>query len=54
MVKECDEEASLPESFVAKRLKNVGAATYFYITANGYLQPGAFPSPCLADSAEIE
>ncbi|WOO80194.1 putative protein [Vanrija pseudolonga] len=39
MVKECDEEASLPESLVRSRLRNVGAATYFYITSAGFLQP---------------
>ncbi|BEI99303.1 hypothetical protein CcaverHIS631_0403460 [Cutaneotrichosporon cavernicola] len=39
MVKECDEEASLPASLVEARLKNVGLATYWYITEAGFLQP---------------
>ncbi|KAK6904942.1 hypothetical protein L486_02589 [Kwoniella mangroviensis CBS 10435] len=39
MIKECDEEASLPEEFVKKRLQNCGVATYFYITDDGFLQP---------------
>ncbi|WWC67082.1 uncharacterized protein I206_100989 [Kwoniella pini CBS 10737] len=39
MVKECDEEANLPEDFVRKRLKNTGVCTYFYITDEGFLQP---------------
>lgn len=40
MVKECDEEASLPEQLVRKRIRNTGVSTYFYITDDGYLQPG--------------
>ncbi|WWC85544.1 uncharacterized protein L201_000408 [Kwoniella dendrophila CBS 6074] len=39
MVKECDEEASLPEDFVRRRIKNCGVCTYFYITDDGFLQP---------------
>ncbi|WWC57849.1 uncharacterized protein I303_100384 [Kwoniella dejecticola CBS 10117] len=39
IVKECDEEAHLPEDFVTKRLKNTGVCTYFYITDEGFLQP---------------
>ncbi|KAI9635984.1 NUDIX hydrolase domain-like protein [Dioszegia hungarica] len=39
MIKECQEEASLPESFVVSRLKAAGVITYFYITPDGYLQP---------------
>ncbi|KAL7418936.1 hypothetical protein Q5752_006620 [Cryptotrichosporon argae] len=39
MVKECEEEASLPAAFVAARLKSVGACSYFYITDDGFLQP---------------
>jgi hypothetical protein len=55
MIKECDEEASLNEAFVRKYMKYVmsidlfeailtvrqtGAVTYFYITEDGWLQPG--------------
>lgn len=39
MVKECDEEASLPASLVEARLQNVGLSTYWYITKAGFLQP---------------
>ncbi|KAL0243978.1 hypothetical protein I308_105241 [Cryptococcus tetragattii IND107] len=39
IIKECDEEASLPEDLVKRYIKNVGVATYFYITADGFLQP---------------
>ncbi|WVW81517.1 hypothetical protein I302_103511 [Kwoniella bestiolae CBS 10118] len=39
MIKECDEEASLPEEFVRERVKNCGVATYFYVTDDGFLQP---------------
>ncbi|WVR03387.1 hypothetical protein IAU60_000378 [Kwoniella sp. DSM 27419] len=39
MVKECDEEASLPEPLVRRLVKNCGVATYFYFTDDGFLQP---------------
>ncbi|OCF33070.1 hypothetical protein I317_01870 [Kwoniella heveanensis CBS 569] len=39
IVKECDEEANLPEDFVRKRVKSTGVCTYFYITDDGFLQP---------------
>ncbi|ORY25161.1 NUDIX hydrolase domain-like protein [Naematelia encephala] len=39
MIKECDEEASLPADLVKKYIKNCGVVTYFYITDDGYLQP---------------
>ncbi|WVO14886.1 hypothetical protein L204_102525 [Cryptococcus depauperatus] len=39
IIKECDEEASLPEQLVKKVIKNVGAASYVYITSDGFLQP---------------
>ncbi|WRT63587.1 uncharacterized protein IL334_000510 [Kwoniella shivajii] len=39
IVKECDEEASLPEDLVKRYIKNRGVATYFYITEDGFLQP---------------
>ncbi|EIW67813.1 hypothetical protein TREMEDRAFT_44834 [Tremella mesenterica DSM 1558] len=39
MIKECAEEASLPEDLVRKRIRNVGSVSYFYITPDGYLQP---------------
>lgn len=39
MVKECDEEASLPAPFVEKYLRNAGVVSYFYITKSGFLQP---------------
>ncbi|ODN97049.1 hypothetical protein I350_08028 [Cryptococcus amylolentus CBS 6273] len=39
IIKECDEEASLPEDLVRKYIKNVGIATYFYVTEAGFLQP---------------
>lgn len=42
MIKECDEEASLPDEFVRKRLKCTGVITYFYVTPDGYLQPGSY------------
>ncbi len=40
MIKECDEEASLPASLVEACLRNVGLSTYWYITDAGFLQPG--------------
>ncbi|TXT12471.1 uncharacterized protein COLE_02881 [Cutaneotrichosporon oleaginosum] len=42
MIKECDEEASLPASLVEARLRNVGLATYWYITKAGFLQPDRY------------
>lgn len=55
VIKECHEEASLPESLVRRRVRsvsasiwegraeenrNAGVTTYLYITEGGYLQPG--------------
>lgn len=48
IIKECDEEASLPEDLVRSQLRHVGAATYTYITETGWLQPGECV-PGLAD-----
>ncbi|KAF8323851.1 hypothetical protein DL93DRAFT_2049033 [Clavulina sp. PMI_390] len=39
LIKECMEEASLPEDFVRKHLKAVGVVSYFYQTKEGWLQP---------------
>ncbi|KAJ9125501.1 hypothetical protein QFC22_000462 [Naganishia vaughanmartiniae] len=39
LVKECHEEASLPEKLVRQRVKPAGVATYFYVTQKGWLQP---------------
>ncbi|WWD06106.1 hypothetical protein V865_004191 [Kwoniella europaea PYCC6329] len=39
IIRECEEEASLPAHFVKKYLKNVGVTTHFYISDDGYLQP---------------
>lgn len=30
LIKECDEEASLPEDFVRRHLKSVGSVSYFF------------------------
>ncbi|KIO20882.1 hypothetical protein M407DRAFT_132596 [Tulasnella calospora MUT 4182] len=38
LIKECMEEASLPEE-IAKNAKTVGCASYFYQTRTGWLQP---------------
>ncbi|KAG8917030.1 hypothetical protein FRC01_002715 [Tulasnella sp. 417] len=38
LIKECMEEASLPEE-IAKNAKTVGCASYFYQTRKGWLQP---------------
>ncbi|WVW81506.1 hypothetical protein I302_103500 [Kwoniella bestiolae CBS 10118] len=39
LLKECDEEASLPGAFIERYVKNAGVTTYFYITDEGFLQP---------------
>ncbi|KDQ20859.1 hypothetical protein BOTBODRAFT_100535 [Botryobasidium botryosum FD-172 SS1] len=39
IIKECMEEASLPEDFVRSRIKAAGAITYFFQTSKGWLQP---------------
>ncbi|GHJ85389.1 hypothetical protein NliqN6_1791 [Naganishia liquefaciens] len=39
LVKECHEEASLPEQLVRQRAKPAGVTTYFYVTEKGWLQP---------------
>ncbi|KAK8845386.1 hypothetical protein IAR55_006099 [Kwoniella newhampshirensis] len=39
IIKECDEEASLPGDLVRKHIKATGVMSYFYITEDGYLQP---------------
>ncbi|WVF66391.1 hypothetical protein IAT40_001131 [Kwoniella sp. CBS 6097] len=39
IIRECDEEANLPDDFVRKRVKSTGVCTYFYITDEGFLQP---------------
>ncbi|WWD22331.1 hypothetical protein CI109_106822 [Kwoniella shandongensis] len=39
IVKECDEEANLPEDLVRKHVKATGVLSYFYVTDDGYLQP---------------
>lgn len=39
MVKECMEEASLPEHVVTPHIKPAGAVSYFYQTKKGWLQP---------------
>jgi len=39
LIKECMEEASLPEDFVRKYVKPVGCVSYFYRTHSGRLQP---------------
>jgi len=39
MVKECHEEASISEDIVRKHAKAVGAISYFFRTAAGWLQP---------------
>ncbi|WWC97335.1 hypothetical protein V866_004214 [Kwoniella sp. B9012] len=39
MIRECEEEASLPSHFVRKYLKNGGVTTHFYISDDGFLQP---------------
>jgi len=39
LVKECMEEASLDEELVRKYARSVGAISYFFRTAQGWLQP---------------
>ncbi|KZS96853.1 hypothetical protein SISNIDRAFT_493701 [Sistotremastrum niveocremeum HHB9708] len=39
MVKEAEEEASLPQSFVGPNIKGAGAVSYFYRSDKGWLQP---------------
>ncbi|WVQ80451.1 hypothetical protein IAT38_002556 [Cryptococcus sp. DSM 104549] len=39
VIKECDEEASLPEDLVRRYIKLCSVGTYFYITEDGFLQP---------------
>ncbi|KAH8829229.1 nudix hydrolase 20 [Flagelloscypha sp. PMI_526] len=39
MVKECEEEASLPPDLIERHAKAVAAISYFFVTAKGYLQP---------------
>ncbi|CAK5269054.1 unnamed protein product [Mycena citricolor] len=39
LVKECMEEASLPESLVRKHVRSVGVISYFHRTDKGWLQP---------------
>ncbi|KAL0945968.1 hypothetical protein HGRIS_012246 [Hohenbuehelia grisea] len=39
LVKECMEEASLPEDLVKRHARAVGAISYFYRTSAGWLQP---------------
>ncbi|GAA5990133.1 hypothetical protein JCM11641_001066 [Rhodosporidiobolus odoratus] len=39
IIRECAEEASLPPSYVAPRIKQAGVITYNYRTADGWLQP---------------
>ncbi|EJU01406.1 hypothetical protein DACRYDRAFT_53053 [Dacryopinax primogenitus] len=39
MIKECEEEASLPAEFVREHIKQVSSITYFYKERGGWLQP---------------
>jgi len=39
IVKECEEEASLPEEEVSKRIRSAGNVSYLKITKHGFLQP---------------
>ncbi|KAJ3520121.1 hypothetical protein NMY22_g12887 [Coprinellus aureogranulatus] len=39
LVKECMEEASLPDDLVRDRIKATGAVSYFFRTSKGWLQP---------------
>ncbi|BGP15490.1 hypothetical protein JCM10213v2_003469 [Rhodosporidiobolus nylandii] len=45
IIRECAEEASLPPSYVAPRIKQAGVITYHYRTAEGWLQPEGRSSP---------
>jgi 8-oxo-dGTP pyrophosphatase MutT (NUDIX family) len=39
MIRECEEEASLPSEFVSQHLRPAGIVSYVYRTQNGWIQP---------------
>ncbi|KAJ7748417.1 nudix hydrolase 20 [Mycena metata] len=59
LVKECMEEASLPEELVRKHVRSVGCVSYFHRTSKGWLQPEVeymydMPIPPTADPTPFE
>ncbi|KAJ7141559.1 nudix hydrolase 20 [Mycena filopes] len=59
LVKECMEEASLPEELVRKHVRAVGCVSYFHRTPKGWLQPEVeyiydMPIPPNTDPAPFE